>query len=49
MAGNIQGEVSRDIDVGVIVVVVVVDVVPDDVQTGEVTANGAETVYANVN
>lgn len=47
MAGNIQGEVSRDIDVGVIVVVV--DVVPDDVQTGEVTANGAETVYANVN
>lgn len=48
MAGNIQGEVSRDIDVGVIVVVVD-DVVPDDVQTGEVTANGAETVYANVN
>lgn len=47
MAGNIQGEVSRDIDGGVIVVVV--DVVPDDVQTGEVTANGAETVYANVN
>lgn len=47
MAGNIQGEVSRDIDGGVIVAVV--DVVPDDVQTGEVTANGAETVYANVN